>query len=175
MKALQTANALAMLIISLILSGALYFQFGLNEDPCPLCLLQRLGMFGILFGLSMNIFFGFKPTHFALVIFSSLVGLVFSTRQVLLHICPISGEPEGYGTPIFGMYLYSWGVLIFVASILCSAIFLMCLPKKEDTNMTITKFNRIMFYVVVLLLTINVIATFNECLIGPCCENGPCP
>ena len=96
MKNLKILNSVCMFIVSSILLGALYFQFGLGEDPCPLCLLQRMGMMGILFGLSLNIFYGFRSEHFATVIISSLVGLVFSTRQVLLDICPEPGILMGF-------------------------------------------------------------------------------
>ncbi len=174
MNNLKILNSLSMLVVSSILLGALYFQFGLGEDPCPLCLLQRMGMMGVLFGLSLNVFFGFKAEHFAIVIIASLVGLVFSTRQVLLHICPEPGVSPGYGSPIFGMYLYSWGVLIFLASILASSFFLFFISKFRQRITTPILFERISFYLVVLIVLINVIATFFECQFGPCCENGPC-
>jgi disulfide bond formation protein DsbB len=174
MKNLKILNSVCMFIVSSILLGALYFQFGLGEDPCPLCLLQRMGMMGILFGLSLNIFYGFRSEHFATVIISSLVGLVFSTRQVLLHICPELGVEPGYGSPIFGMYLYSWGVLIFIASILASSIFLFFIPKYRAIFSKPILIERVSFFLVVLIVLINVIATFFECQFGPCCENGPC-
>jgi disulfide bond formation protein DsbB len=174
MKNLKILNSVCMFIVSSILLGALYFQFGLGEDPCPLCLLQRMGMMGILFGLSLNIFYGFRSEHFATVIISSLVGLVFSTRQVLLHICPEPGVEPGYGSPIFGMYLYSWGVLIFIASILASSIFLFFIPKYRAIFSKPILIERVSFFLVVLIVLINVIATFFECQFGPCCENGPC-
>jgi hypothetical protein len=91
-----------------------------------------------------------------------------------LHICPEPGVEPGYGSPIFGMYLYSWGVLIFIASILASSIFLFFLPKNEDKISTPILIERISFFLVVLIVLINVIATFFECQFGPCCENGPC-
>ena len=77
-----------MLILASVLLGAFYFQYGLSEDPCPLCLLQRMGMIGVALGLSFNTFFGFGKKHFAFVIFAAVVGCGFSTRQVLLHIAP---------------------------------------------------------------------------------------
>jgi disulfide bond formation protein DsbB len=174
MKNLKILNSVCMFIVSSILLGALYFQFGLGEDPCPLCLLQRMGMMGILFGLSLNIFYGFKAEHFATVIVASLVGLVFSTRQVLLHICPEPGVDPGYGTPIFGMFLYSWGVLIFIASIFATSIFLFFLPKNKNKILTPRLIERISFFLAVSIVLINVIATLFECQFGPCCENGPC-
>jgi disulfide bond formation protein DsbB len=174
MRNLKIINAVFIFIISSILIGSFYFQFGLGEDPCPLCLLQRMGMIGILFALSLNIYYGVKSEHFALVIISALVGLTFSTRQVLLHICPEPGIAAGYGSPVFGMYLYSWGVLIFVASILTSAIFLFFTPKNQVKVGAPILIERIAFLIVILIVLINVIATFFECQFGPCCENGPC-
>ena len=112
-KGLYIANSAAMLMVSSALVGALFFQFGLHENPCPLCLLQRMGMFGVILGLGFNTYFGFKKEHFGLVITAALVGVTFSIRQILLHICPVAGEATGYGEPVLGMHLYSWGVVIF--------------------------------------------------------------
>ncbi len=174
MKLLKYFNGVCILIVCSILIGALYFQFGLNEDPCPLCLLQRMGMIGVIFGLALNIYFGFDAKHFAIVIISAVVGSLFSTRQVLLHISPVDGD-TGYGSPIFGMHLYTWGVLIFIASILGSAIFLFFTKKFKPTNkQTILNFEKYVAYLAAFIILINIIATFFECQLGPCCENGPC-
>ncbi|MCH2229565.1 MAG: disulfide bond formation protein B [Crocinitomicaceae bacterium] len=174
MKLLKYLNSACILIVCSILLGALYFQFGLSEDPCPLCLLQRMGMIGVIFGLSLNVFFGFDAKHFSVVIVSALIGILFSGRQVLLHICPVDGD-TGYGTPFFGMHLYSWGVLIFVASILGSALFLLFHERfKRESNPTPLNFERYSVYLATLIIFVNVIATVFECQLGPCCENGPC-
>ena len=172
---LKIANTTCILLLCAILSGALYFQFILKEQPCPLCLLQRCGMFGVTIGLLLNVFFGFKPQHFAVVIIAALTGLLFATRQVLLHIAPQPGEALGYGTPVFGMYLYSWSVIIFLCCILGAALFLFFLPKISHQKTTFLSFEKIAIFCVAALLIINVVATFFECQIGPCCENGPCP
>ncbi|PQJ21145.1 disulfide bond formation protein B [Tenacibaculum sp. SG-28] len=174
MTALKYFNSICILIVCSILLGALYFQFGLHEDPCPLCLLQRMGMIGVIFGLSLNVIFGFDAKHFAVVLVAALVGMVFSVRQVLLHICPVPGD-TGYGTPVFGMHLYTWGVLIFIASILGSSIFLFFndrFPAKETH--TIEKFEKYVVAFATILIFVNFVATIFECQLGPCCENGPC-
>ncbi len=77
-----------------------------------------MGMFGVILSLAFNTYFGFRKEHFGLVIIGVLVGVTFSIRQILLHICPVAGEATGYGDPVFGMHLYSWGVVIFVLSII---------------------------------------------------------
>ena len=134
-----------------------------------------MGMIGVLFGLGLNVYFGFNPKHFAIVIIAALVGGVFSVRQVLLHIAPTPGD-TGYGTPIFGLHLYTWGVFIFLASILGSAVFLL-ITKHFKTTMgtSILNFEKFSVYTAFLITVINVIATLFECQLGPCCENGPCP
>lgn len=175
LKRFKILNAFCMIIICSILSGALYFQFFLKENPCPLCLLQRCSMFGVLTGLIFNIFFTFKPSHFAIIIISSLTGLTFATRQVLLHICPSAGESIGYGSPIFGMHLYSWSVIIFICCILGAAFFLIFISKIKTTQIKIMNIEKVAVIFTITLLVINILATFFECQIGPCCENGPCP
>ena len=174
MKILKYFNSLCILIVCIILTGALYFQFGLKEDPCPLCLLQRMGMIGVIFGLALNIFFGFNSKHFAVVIISALVGGLFSIRQILLHIAPVIGD-TGYGTPVFGMHLYTWGLLIFIMSILGSAVFLFFSNHfKTGSKHVILNFEKYVSYLAAFIILVNIIATFFECQLGPCCENGPC-
>lgn len=175
-QGLYTANSLCMLIVCSILLGAFYFQFVLGEHPCPLCLLQRMGMLGVILGLACNTWLGFRNEHVAIVLISALVGVTFSIRQVLLHVCPVPGEPTGYGTPVMGMHLYTWGVLIFGASILFAAVFLLMIKNEPaDTRRTPIAFEKGAFHLAAGICLANVIATFFECGFGPCCENGPCP
>jgi disulfide bond formation protein DsbB len=172
---LYLANSAAMLIVSSVLMGAFIVQYGFNEEPCPLCLLQRMGMLGVIFGLSLNTWFGFRKEHFALVILAALISAIFSIRQILLHICPVPGEPTGYGTVVMGMHLYSWAVVIYGASMLGSVVFLFLFnEEKKNTKRTPLTVEKIIFYLVLLLAFANMIAAFFECHLGPCCENGPC-
>jgi disulfide bond formation protein DsbB len=173
---LYIANSVCMLIICSVLIGAFYFQFGLGENPCPLCLVQRMGMLGVILGLGFNTYFGIRSEHVALVIISALIGATFSIRQVLLHICPVAGEPTGYGSPVLGMYLYSWAVVIFASTILGAALFLI-LMKDEPAGTTRKPalFEKSVFLLAGGLCLANVLAAFMECQFGPCCENGPCP
>tara|TARA_B110000285_G_scaffold229482_1_gene294266 strand:- start:130 stop:657 length:528 start_codon:yes stop_codon:yes gene_type:complete len=174
MKLLKYLNSACILLICIILVSALYFQFGLHEEPCPLCLLQRMAMMGVILGLSLNAYYGFDTNHFSVIIISALIGAIFSFRQVMLHICPVDGD-TGYGSPIFGMHLYSWGACIFMASILGSALFLFSGDRfKHRENHKVLNFEKYVVYLAVFLVFINMIATFFECQFGPCCENGPC-
>ncbi|TWT31345.1 disulfide bond formation protein B [Blastopirellula retiformator] len=173
---LYDLNAACMLIVVSILLGAFYYQFGLHENPCPLCLLQRMGMIGVIVGLAMNMQLGFHRLHFAAVNVASLVGATFSIRQVLLHICPVTGEPTGFGEPMMGLHLYTWGVLIFAASILGSSILLTLVKEHpEESDRRPSLFEQIVFGLASLVCFVNVAATFAMCWFGPCCDDGPCP
>lgn len=173
---LYAANSACILGLSLVLVGAFYFQFGLGETPCPLCLLQRMGMFGVILGLALNTAFGFRKEHASLIIGAAIVGGTFSVRQVLLHIAPVPGEPTGYGSAVLGMHLYSWAAVVFLTAIAGTAGFL-CVVQDEapGTRREPSGFERGALLFAALLCLTNVVATFVECGLGPCCENGPCP
>jgi disulfide bond formation protein DsbB len=173
---LYTVNSLCILGLSLVLAGAFYFQFGLGENPCPLCLLQRMGMFGVILGLGFNTAFGFRKEHAALVIGSALIGASFSIRQILLHISPTPGQPTGYGSAIFGMHLYSWAAVVFATAIAGTAVFLFLVrDETPGTRRMASTFEWGALYLATLLCLMNVVAAFAECRLGACCENGPCP
>lgn len=173
---LYDANSLCILLLGCGLSGAFYFQYVLNENPCPLCLLQRMGMIGVALALGMNTYLGFNRRHFSLAILAAVVGCGYSVRQVLLHIAPEPGEPLGYGTPLFGIHLYSWGVVIFVVCILgCAVLQFFSHDEPGAPSRNPSRFEIGVFYFLFLLCLANVISTFVMCGVGPCCENGPCP
>lgn len=175
-QALYIANSVCALIVTGILLGAYAVQFGFGEHPCPLCLLQRMGMLAVIIGLSLNTFFGFNRRHFAIVIMVAVLACCVSVRQVLLHIVPVPGESTGYGTPIFGMHLYTWGVLIFISCVLGSALFL--LVARDESGLQPRQPARFEIGVFLLAFAVclaNVVTSWIMCGWGPCCENGPCP
>jgi len=93
----------------------------MGEVPCPLCMLQRIGLMIIGFGFFLNVRFGASALHYSIIILSAMVGAGASLRQVLLHIVPGTG---GFGSPIFGLHMYTWGFIAFMATIIFVAIML---------------------------------------------------
>ena len=143
-----------------------------GEFPCPLCLLQRLAMLGIAFGAMMNLRFGVRTSHYSVSIFSALFGAAVSTRQILLHIVPGNPNGPGYGSPVFGWYLYTWGLIIFMTTI--GVIGLMMLYEKHfDVDKSneprpMTKPVIAVFALVIIVTAGNVISTFLMCGLAPC-------
>lgn len=114
-------NILETLGIQLILIFALFFQIFLNDLPCPLCLLQRIGFFGIALGLLMNLRFGLHPSHYAVALLSALFTSLVALRQIALHVVPGTGA---YGLPFLGLHLYTWSFIAAMIILILTSIML---------------------------------------------------
>jgi disulfide bond formation protein DsbB len=105
-----------------VVCGGLAVQFVSRDYPCPLCMVQR--MFMLLAGLgggfivrnAMNgdIEAQDYATGWGLTLIGCTAGGFASWRQTMLHILP--GDP-GYGSPVLGLHLYVWALVLFVAAI----------------------------------------------------------
>jgi disulfide bond formation protein DsbB len=170
-KILNAAGAIG---ISTVLLGAYGVQFILWEFPCPLCLLQRVGMLGVALGMMMNLRFGIKPSHYGISIISAIFGGAVSLRQILLHIVPVEGQPAGYGSAIFGFHLYTWAFIIFAATVLILAIIMLFdkqFTKDESEIKPVSGIVKFVFILFILIASANVVTTFLECGFGPCPDN----
>ncbi|MCY6380442.1 disulfide bond formation protein B [Hoeflea prorocentri] len=118
----RTLNAIGLLVICGVLIAAYVFQFTLDELPCPLCLLQRVGLVMVGFGLCLNLVYGAKPHHYGIMLIGGLYGLSVSVRQILLHIVPGTGA---YGSPVLGLHYYTWAGICFFLVLVGTAIMLL--------------------------------------------------
>src|SRR5437868_4477403 len=92
----ENISVLGIFAVFAILIAALVMQFVYREAPCPLCELQRAAFLNIVLALFMNIRYGDKVAHWAIVILSAFAGVAVSVRQVLLHV----NDPVGFGSAI---------------------------------------------------------------------------
>ncbi|MBU6312743.1 MAG: disulfide bond formation protein B [Actinomycetales bacterium] len=115
-------NLGALLGLLVVLAGSLHLQFGVGEQPCPLCLVQRSGMIGLSIGPIMNLLWGIRARHYALSILAAFIGGMGSVRQILLHI--EYGDP-GYGPVYLGFHLYTWALITSVIGAIGCALLLM--------------------------------------------------
>ena len=116
-------NIVALFGLIGVLAGSLHLQFGVGEQPCPLCIVQRSGMVGLAVGPIMNLLWGMNPRHYALSILAAVVGAAGSTRQILLHIA--DPNDPGYGPEVFGWHLYTWALVTFIVAIVGCALLIM--------------------------------------------------
>ena len=117
-----------------VVLSAFFIQFVLHEFPCPLCMLQRYGMFlsslGALFVIMQARRGELTTARYAqglgLGLIGALAGATVSVRQIELHIEP--GDP-GYGAPVLGLHLYSWAFLTFVIVLIYCGAMLILMPQ----------------------------------------------
>ena len=119
-----------MAVIAAVLTAAMVLQYVYGELPCPLCLLQRVAMLGVCFGLMQNFRNGFSDRNLGYSLLFSVFLLVVSIRQTLLDIYPRPGH-EYVGSAVLGLHMPVWSVLIAMALITAFATKL-CIIGTED-------------------------------------------
>ena len=168
----RTLNAIALLLVCVVLIAAFYYQFTLYELPCPLCLLQRVGFVAVGFGLALNLLYGARPHHYGIMLIGAIYGVSVSIRQILLHIVPGTGH---YGSPVFGLHYYTWAGIVFFLIVLGTAIMLMFPGQfdgqrdgKADRSFGGSFLAKAAFVLIVVVALSNVVSTFLECGPGIC-------
>lgn len=158
----QNLNALLALILACILFGALTLQVFYGEEPCPLCLLQRIGMLGVAAGGLMNCRFGSRKAHYGLSLFSCVLGGFVALRQIALHVCPGFSK---FGEPFWGLSLYTWSFIIFASSVfyIGSLLILFGGTYKVEEARSMSSFCHFAFLLIFLVSFLNIIFTFMLC------------
>jgi protein dithiol:quinone oxidoreductase len=134
------------LICIALVAGALYLQYGLHEDPCPLCIIQRyffllIAIFAFL-GARLNSWRGVRLLEM-LAALSALGGIVAAGKHVYVQANPgfscgfdalqpvvdslppahwlpgvfkVAGLCETPYPPILGLSLPTWSLIAFVVA-----------------------------------------------------------
>ena len=163
-------------VIAAVLTAALVMQYGYGELPCPLCLLQRVAMLGVCFGLMQNFRCGFSDRNLGYSLLFSVFLLVVAVRQTLLDIYPRPGH-EYVGSAVFGLHMPVWSIVIAVALITGFAIKL-CVIGTEDGERPPERASAIGrvamavgLYVIGLAL-VNLASVVVQCGVGECHTTG---
>ncbi|WP_279130239.1 disulfide bond formation protein B [Photobacterium phosphoreum] len=168
-KNVALLNALGLLGITFVLLMASVLQVVLNELPCPLCLLQRLGFMLVMFGFMLNVIYGPQQRHYGILIIGALFGAATALRQVSLHVIP--GTP-GFGSPVFGIHYYTWAFILFSLTIVGVAVLQVLWNKDWNNNdYKMNRFGKFVCLVAIFAVVINVISTFIECGPYQCPDN----
>jgi disulfide bond formation protein DsbB len=104
-----------------IQSAALVMQYAFGELPCPLCLLERLAMFGVGFAILEAFRNGFRERLTGLALLFALLLLVVGARQTLLDIAPRPGHAY-IGSPVLGLHMPVWAVVIALVLLIAYAL-----------------------------------------------------
>jgi disulfide bond formation protein DsbB len=161
-------NALGLLAISAVLLFAFGDQLYLHDLPCPLCILQRAAFVAAGLGLALNLRFGPRASHYAVLIIGALAGAFVAGRQILLHIVPGSGA---YGSAFYGLHFYTWAFIIFMLIVLGTAVMLLFdgqFERGENRTVPLTGLSLIAIVLFGLLALGNGVSTVLECAGGLC-------
>jgi disulfide bond formation protein DsbB len=163
-------NGIGALVVFSVVIGAYGIQFIFLEPPCPLCLLIRIGMIAVGFGLVLNALFGPKPIHYGLALLGCVFGIIVSLRNIALHIVPGTGS---YGDAVFGFHLYTWAFLVFMAILIAIGVVMFFQRQFEAPT---GQAPRIVNLVAVIALSVGIfLAAANTFTTAVECELGPCP
>ncbi|MGW1866195.1 disulfide bond formation protein B [Streptomyces mauvecolor] len=152
------------------LAGAYFFQFGLWEYPCPMCLLQRMFFLLSAVGPAWIIARSRRgevttrewASGWGWAIMAALIGSVVSATQVLMHIVP---PDPGYAGALFGLHLYTWALIAFLGAAVAAAAALFLTPQAEPLNATaasplLRKAATVTLAVITLFAASNLVACF---------------
>ena len=165
----RTLNSIGLLVVCGVLIAGFAYQFALDEEPCPLCLLQRVGLVAVGFGLSLNLIYGAKPHHYGIMLLGAVYGGSVSVRQILLHIVPGTGS---YGSPVLGLHYYTWAGICFFLIIIGTAIMLLfegqykgLRDEPSHEKFGGSKLAKFSFFLMLAVTGANAVSTLVEC--GP--------
>lgn len=157
-----------------VVCGGLFYQFGMWEYPCPLCIVQRMYMLlaamgaayivrtalahGVLTGRDYMMGWG-------LSLVAVIAGSFASWRQTMLHILP---GAKGYGSEAFGLHLYVWAWILFQASVIAIGIALAfahttaARTVPADTPGPLRTVGQLALWFLGLVIAVNIVAVFLE-------------
>ena len=163
-----------MFVIAGILTTAMTLQYANGELPCPLCLLERVAMLGVCFGIMLNFRSGFSYQNTGFSLLFAIVLLIIAVRQSLLDIYPRPGH-EYIGSAIFGIHMPVWSIIIALSLLTAYAIKLSILGGDEHIREAdlasfpaIKKIADLLSVYVTAICVINLVSVVLQCGVGEC-------
>ena len=160
--------------IAAILTTAMLLQYAKGELPCPLCLIERVAMFGVCFGIIRNLRHGVTDRNTGFSLLFAILLLVVSVRQSLLDIYPRPGHAY-IGSAIFGIHMPVWSIIIALSLLVAYALKLAVLGGDEYLRNAGAKAfpairrtaDALALYVIA-LCAINLVSVVLQCGFGEC-------
>lgn len=163
-----------MLVVAGILTAAMTLQYANGELPCPLCLLQRVALFGVCFGIMHNLRHGFSYRNTGFSLLFAILLLIVSVRQTLLDIYPRPGH-EYIGSAVLGIHMPVWSVIIAICLLIAYAVQLAALggderlgeAKPQDFPL-VKKLGDLLGLYVIAICGVNLVSVFLQCGFNEC-------
>jgi disulfide bond formation protein DsbB len=160
-----------MATIAAILTAAMFLQFHDNEVPCPLCLLQRVALFGVCFGIIPHFRHGYSARHDGISMLFALLLLIVSVRQTLLDIYPRPGHSY-VGDAIFGLHMPVWSIVIALAILFAFAVKFAVLGcenlRDQPPASALERLGRLLSLCVIAIALVNFASAFVQCGLDAC-------
>ena len=166
---------LAVLVgLAAILTAAMILQYAASEIPCPLCLLQRVAMFGICFGIIHHVRNGYDARNIGVGLVWALFLLLVSVRQVLLNIVARPGHAYP-GSAVLGLHMPVWSVVIAFAVLLAFAATLAVFNGERNAlppSPVLTQIGSFAGLYVIALCLLNLVSAVLQCGFSACHTTG---
>ena len=167
---------LAILVgLAAILTAAMALQYADGEIPCPLCLLERVAMFGVCFGVMRHMRHGYDGRNIGIALVWALFLLMVSVRHVLLNIVARPGHAYPGGA-VLGVHMPVWSVVIAFAVLLAFAAVLAVFDGSRLSTSppppVLAQVGRVASFYVVALCVINLVSAILQCGFGACHTTG---
>jgi len=164
-----------MATMAAILTAAMVLQYYDHEIPCPLCLLQRVAMFGVCFGVIIHFRHGYSARNDGVSMLFALLLLVISARQTLLDIYPRPGHAY-IGSAVLGLHMPVWSIVIAVSILVAFAIRLAVLGgehlRDPHASSTLARLGRLLSLYLVAICLINFGSVILQCGTDACHTSG---
>ncbi len=161
--------------LAAILVAAMVLQYAAGEIPCPLCLLQRVAMFGVCFGIIRHLRDGHDGRNIGIGLVWALFLLMVSVRQVLLNIVPRPGHAYP-GSAVLGLHMPVWSVVIAFAVLLAFALALALFDGGRNgavpPSPVLRRVGAVAGLFVIALCLVNLVSVILQCGFGACHTTG---
>jgi disulfide bond formation protein DsbB len=127
MRVERLFNVMTVLAITLFSAMVITYETILRGIPCSLCFLLHLGFLFIAFGFLLNLRFGLRSEHYAIVLFSSLFTNLVALRLISLR--PIIDTK--FSSLLFGLHLTTWSFIISLL-IMMTTIIILGWPRQNE-------------------------------------------
>ena len=177
-RALALLNHLYLLgmvvVIAGILTAAMAMQYIYGELPCPLCLLERLALFGCAFGILQNLRGPFSDRNTGYTLLFALLLLIVAVRQSLLDIYVRPGHAY-IGSAVFGLHMPVWAIVIALCLLIAIAARLAVLGGNAHMQANgaasfplLQRAGRLAGWYMIAICAINFVSVIVQCGLGQC-------